>query len=65
MVAGVYPAFFNVEHWPAYAAIVVLSLIFGVLLIIPMRRRHADGHLAVELRRPVGGGDGFCRRTSC
>jgi H+-translocating NAD(P) transhydrogenase subunit beta len=36
VVAGVYLAFFNLEYWPAYAAIVVLSLVFGVLLIIPI-----------------------------
>jgi H+-translocating NAD(P) transhydrogenase subunit beta len=36
VIAGFYLAFFNVEYWPAYAAIVVLSLIFGVLLIIPI-----------------------------
>jgi H+-translocating NAD(P) transhydrogenase subunit beta len=36
VVAGIYLAFFNVEYWPAYAAIVVLSLMFGVLLIIPI-----------------------------
>jgi NAD(P) transhydrogenase subunit beta len=36
VIAGVYLAFFNVAYWPAYAAIVALSLIFGVLLIIPI-----------------------------
>jgi len=36
VIAGVYLAFFNLEYWPAYAAIVVLSLVFGVLLIIPI-----------------------------
>jgi NAD(P) transhydrogenase subunit beta len=36
VVAGVYLAFFNLQYWPAYAAIVVLSLVFGVLLIIPI-----------------------------
>jgi NAD(P) transhydrogenase subunit beta len=36
VVAGFYLAFFNLAYWPAYAAIVVLSLIFGVLLIIPI-----------------------------
>jgi NAD(P) transhydrogenase subunit beta len=36
VIAGVYLAFFNVGYWPAYAAIVVLSLTFGVLLIIPI-----------------------------
>ena len=36
VIAGVYLAFFNLESWPAYAAIVVLSLVFGVLLIIPI-----------------------------
>jgi len=35
-VSGVYLAFFNPQFWPAYAAIVVLSLAFGVLLIIPI-----------------------------
>src|SRR5437764_4195197 len=34
--AGVYLAFFNHDFWPAYAAIVALSLAFGVLLIIPI-----------------------------
>src|SRR5258708_11060134 len=36
VAAGVYLAFFNLAYWPAYAAIVVLSLAFGVLLIIPI-----------------------------
>jgi H+-translocating NAD(P) transhydrogenase subunit beta len=36
VVAGLYLAFFNLAYWPAYAAIVALSLIFGVLLIIPI-----------------------------
>jgi proton-translocating NAD(P)+ transhydrogenase subunit beta len=36
VVSGIYLAFFNVDYWPAYAAIVVLSLAFGVLLIIPI-----------------------------
>jgi H+-translocating NAD(P) transhydrogenase subunit beta len=36
VVSGLYLAFFNVDYWPAYAAIVVLSLAFGVLLIIPI-----------------------------
>jgi H+-translocating NAD(P) transhydrogenase subunit beta len=36
VVSGIYLAFFNPDYWPAYAAIVVLSLIFGVLLIIPI-----------------------------
>ena len=36
VVAGFYLAFFNSSYWPAYAAIVVLSLLFGVLLIIPI-----------------------------
>jgi len=36
VVAGVYLACFNLAYWPAYAAIVVLSLTFGVLLIIPI-----------------------------
>ena len=34
--AGLYLALVNVNYWPAYAAIVVLSLLFGVLLIIPI-----------------------------
>jgi NAD(P) transhydrogenase subunit beta len=36
VAAGLYLAFFNLSYWPAYAAIVALSLIFGVLLIIPI-----------------------------
>src|SRR5207253_6727164 len=36
VVAGFYLAFVDNTYWPAYAAIVVLSLIFGVLLIIPI-----------------------------
>jgi len=36
VVAGVYLACFNLAYWPSYAAIVVLSLTFGVLLIIPI-----------------------------
>jgi proton-translocating NAD(P)+ transhydrogenase subunit beta len=36
IVAGVYLSVFNHAYWPAYAALVVLSLIFGVLLIIPI-----------------------------
>jgi len=36
VVAGLYLAFFNNAYWPAFAAIVVLSLVFGVLLIIPI-----------------------------
>ena len=36
VVAGLYLAFVNNTYWPAYAAIVVLSLVFGVLLIIPI-----------------------------
>jgi NAD(P) transhydrogenase subunit beta len=36
VAAGVYLAFFNLAYWPAYAAIVLLSLTFGVLLIIPI-----------------------------
>ena len=36
VVSGVYLAFFNPQYWPAYAALVVLSLTFGVLLIIPI-----------------------------
>jgi NAD(P) transhydrogenase subunit beta len=34
--AGVYLAFFNHDYWPAYAALVALSLVFGVLLIMPI-----------------------------
>jgi NAD(P) transhydrogenase subunit beta len=36
VASGVYLAFFNNAFWPGYVAIVVLSLIFGVLLIIPI-----------------------------
>jgi NAD(P) transhydrogenase subunit beta len=36
IVAAVYLSVFNHSYWPAYAALVVLSLIFGVLLIIPI-----------------------------
>jgi len=36
VVSGVYLAFFNPHYWPAYAALVTLSLAFGVLLIIPI-----------------------------
>jgi len=36
VVAGLYLAFVDNTYWPAYAAIVLLSLIFGVLLIIPI-----------------------------
>jgi proton-translocating NAD(P)+ transhydrogenase subunit beta len=36
VVSGVYLAFFNPQFWPAYAALVALSLTFGVLLIIPI-----------------------------
>jgi H+-translocating NAD(P) transhydrogenase subunit beta len=36
IVAGIYLSAFNHDYWPAYAAIVVLSLVFGVLLIIPI-----------------------------
>jgi NAD(P) transhydrogenase subunit beta len=34
--AGVYLAFFDHNYWPAYALLVALSLVFGVLLIIPI-----------------------------
>jgi proton-translocating NAD(P)+ transhydrogenase subunit beta len=34
--AGIYLAFVDHAYWPAYAAIVVLSLAFGVLLILPI-----------------------------
>jgi H+-translocating NAD(P) transhydrogenase subunit beta len=34
--SGLYLAAVDVNYWPAYAAIVVLSLLFGVLLIIPI-----------------------------
>jgi NAD(P) transhydrogenase subunit beta len=36
VVAGVYLSAFNHDYWPAFVAIVVLSLVFGVLLIIPI-----------------------------
>ena len=36
IAAAVYLAFFNHDFWQAYAAIVALSLVFGVLLIIPI-----------------------------
>ena len=36
VVAGIYLAAVNPSYWPAYVAIVVLSLAFGVLLIIPI-----------------------------
>ena len=36
IVSGGYLAFVNPGYWPAYAALVTLSLIFGVLLIIPI-----------------------------
>ncbi|MEO6237773.1 MAG: NAD(P)(+) transhydrogenase (Re/Si-specific) subunit beta, partial [Vicinamibacterales bacterium] len=36
VVAGIYLAAVNPGFWPAYVAIVVLSLAFGVLLIIPI-----------------------------
>jgi NAD(P) transhydrogenase subunit beta len=36
VVAGLYLAFVNPNYWPAYVALVVLSLVFGVLLIIPI-----------------------------
>jgi len=36
VVSGVYLAFFNPAYWPAYVALVILSLTFGVLLIIPI-----------------------------
>jgi NAD(P) transhydrogenase subunit beta len=36
VAAGIYLAFFNHGYWPAYAVIVALSLVFGVLLIIPI-----------------------------
>ncbi len=34
--AAIYLAFFNHDFWPAYAVLVALSLVFGVLLIIPI-----------------------------
>jgi NAD(P) transhydrogenase subunit beta len=36
IAAGAYLSAFNHDYWPAFAAIVVLSLVFGVLLIIPI-----------------------------
>jgi NAD(P) transhydrogenase subunit beta len=36
IVAGIYLSGFNHAYWPAYVAVVVLSLVFGVLLIIPI-----------------------------
>jgi len=36
IVAGIYLSAFNHDYWQAYVAIVVLSLAFGVLLIIPI-----------------------------
>jgi NAD(P) transhydrogenase subunit beta len=36
VVSGIYLAFVNPGYWPAYAALVALSLTFGVLLIIPI-----------------------------
>jgi NAD(P) transhydrogenase subunit beta len=36
VASGVYLGFFDPNYWPAYAALVALSLIFGVLLIIPI-----------------------------
>ena len=36
VVAGIYLGFVDYNYWPAYAALVLLSLIFGVLLIIPI-----------------------------
>jgi len=36
VVSGIYLAFVNPNYWPAYVALVALSLIFGVLLIIPI-----------------------------
>jgi proton-translocating NAD(P)+ transhydrogenase subunit beta len=36
IVAGIYLSAFNHDYWQAYVAIVVLSLTFGVLLIIPI-----------------------------
>src|SRR5436190_443446 len=34
--AGLYLAFVNHDYWPAYAVLVALSLVFGVLLIMPI-----------------------------
>jgi NAD(P) transhydrogenase subunit beta len=36
VVAGIYLSVFDNTYWPAFVAIVALSLIFGVLLIIPI-----------------------------
>jgi NAD(P) transhydrogenase subunit beta len=36
VVAGIYLSFVDHDYWPAYVAIVALSLAFGVLLIIPI-----------------------------
>jgi NAD(P) transhydrogenase subunit beta len=36
VVSGVYLGFIDHNYWPAYAALVALSLAFGVLLIIPI-----------------------------
>src|SRR3954466_15060741 len=36
VTAAVYLSFFDHAYWPAYAALVALSLLFGVLLIIPI-----------------------------
>ena len=36
IVSGIYLGFVDYNYWPAYAALVLLSLIFGVLLIIPI-----------------------------
>jgi NAD(P) transhydrogenase subunit beta len=36
VAAGVYLSAFNHDYWQAYVVIVVLSLVFGVLLIIPI-----------------------------
>jgi NAD(P) transhydrogenase subunit beta len=36
IVSGGYLGFVDPNYWPAYAALVALSLIFGVLLIIPI-----------------------------
>src|SRR4029078_2235155 len=39
-VSGIYLGFVDYNYWPAYAALVLLSLIFGVLLIIPIGGAH-------------------------
>jgi NAD(P) transhydrogenase subunit beta len=36
VVSGIYLGFVDPNFWPAYAALVALSLVFGVLLIIPI-----------------------------